>query len=156
VATQVLSLAAEPASGDSRAAAGLRRFLIASAGLVYLGVCGELWFMDHTQETLQLLPFAACLLAFVGVVWALVAPARASLLALRLALPLLVAVSVLGMYEHVQANYGFEREIRPNASTLEVAEKALHGVAPILAPGSLGLAALLAAAATWEHPALKR
>jgi len=139
---------------SARAAGTLRAFLLVIAALVYLGVVIELWFTDHTMELLQILPFVVCLAAFAVVASALLRPRRPTLRLVRATLPFVVAVSLLGMYEHMHANYEFEREIRPNASTLSSFEKSLHGVAPILAPGSLGLAGVLAVAATWQHPLL--
>ena len=60
------------------------------------------------------------------------------------------------MYEHIEHNLAFELEIRPNASASDVWLDALKGASPLLAPGVLGLAASLALAATYQHPALAR
>ncbi len=55
---------------------------------------------------------------------------------------------LLGIGVHLLRNFEFEREIRPNASTLDVTLDALKGAAPLLAPGVLVFAGLLALAAT--------
>ena len=60
--------------------------------------------------------------------------------------------SALGIYEHIENNLGFELEIRPNAAVVDVFIEALHGASPLLAPGILALAGLLALAATYYHP----
>ena len=58
---------------------------------------------------------------------------------------------------HVAAHtrqYEFALEIQPNATTSEIVMDALRGANPLLAPGVLALAAILAIAATYYHPAL--
>jgi hypothetical protein len=62
--------------------------------------------------------------------------------------------SLFGTYEHLVNNFGFESEIRPNATAGQVFFDALAGANPLLAPGILFLAALLAYAATYAHPLL--
>ena len=52
-----------------------------------------------------------------------------------------------------QGNFGFEREIFPDAPFAELLDSALKGVAPLLAPGGIARGALVAAAATYRHPA---
>jgi hypothetical protein len=47
-------------------------------------------------------------------------------------------------------------EMRPSAVWSDVWFEALRGAAPLLAPGILALAAIIAIAATYEHPALVR
>lgn len=56
--------------------------------------------------------------------------------------------------EHIEHNLAFELEIRPNATTGDVFFEALSGANPLLAPGILGLAAIVALAATYYHPQL--
>jgi hypothetical protein len=62
--------------------------------------------------------------------------------------------SLFGLYEHIEHNLAFELEIRPTAAVNDVFMEALKGASPLLAPGILGLAALIALAATYYHPAL--
>jgi hypothetical protein len=69
---------------------------------------------------------------------------------------LLVAGSLFGVYEHIEHNLAFELEIRPGAGLGDVWFEALKGASPLLAPGILVLAAILAIAATYYHPALER
>ena len=71
-------------------------------------------------------------------------------------LVLLVAGSLYGVFEHMEGNIEFEREIRPNASLSTILPKALTGASPPLAPGMLALAGTLAIAGTYAHPALAR
>lgn len=64
--------------------------------------------------------------------------------------------SVFGLYEHLTHNLTFELDIRPNAAVSDVFLDALSGASPLLAPGILALGAILAIAATYCHPALKK
>ncbi len=51
-------------------------------------------------------------------------------------------------------NLSFEQEVRPNAEMGDMVMNALKGASPLLAPGALVFAGLLAIAATYYHPAL--
>jgi hypothetical protein len=69
---------------------------------------------------------------------------------------LLLLGSLLGVYEHLVNNFAFELEMRPSAVWSDVWFQALRGAAPLLAPGILAVAAVVAIAATYAHPALAR
>jgi hypothetical protein len=134
----------------------LRFFLLAIAGCICAGTIIELLLAKHTETAVQLAPFALCGLGLLAVAAALARPRRGTLIALRLVMGLLIAGSLLGVYEHIEHNLAFELEIRPNATASDVWLEALKGSSPLLAPGVLALAASLALAATYEHPALAR
>jgi hypothetical protein len=59
--------------------------------------------------------------------------------------------SLFGIYEHVSNNIAFEREIQPNSTSSHLIWKGLSGANPLLAPGTLTVAALLSLAATYKH-----
>lgn len=142
---------------DSQAVVkSLRRFLLLMAGFLFAGTIVELIFQEHTGEPAQLIPFVLCGLGIVlvGLAWLL--PRRGSLLALRGGMLLCIAGGAFGLYEHIEANLGFAKEILPAAGFTELLGKVLTGAAPLLAPGMLAIAALLALAATYAHPALAR
>ncbi|NTU81466.1 MAG: hypothetical protein HGA45_19145 [Chloroflexales bacterium] len=132
----------------------LRRFLLALAGAICAGTIIELWLTEHTESPIQLLPFGLCALGLVVVAMALLRPARGALIALRGVMGLLALGSLLGVYQHIAHNLAFELEIRPGAAAADVWFEALRGASPLLAPGILALAALIAIAATYAHPAL--
>jgi hypothetical protein len=132
----------------------LRLFLwIVSAGLL-LGTLLELALIDHTQDPVQLIPFLlsglGLILIGLGARW----PARRTLLLVRGGMLLIIIGSVFGIYEHIANNVAFELEIRPNAAAADLIAKGLGGANPLLAPGMLALAAVLALAATYHHPSL--
>lgn len=134
----------------------LRVFLLRLAGFICAGTVVELLLSKHTETLTQLIPFALCGLGLIVVLAALLRPRRATLLALRGVMALLIAGSLLGVYEHIQNNIELELELRPSATTGAVLLKALQGASPLLAPGILALAAVIAIAATYYHPALAR
>jgi hypothetical protein len=132
----------------------LRRFLLGLVGFMCIGTVVELLLAGHTENPTQFIPFVLCGLGLAMVAWALLRPTRISLLALRGVMALLALGSLLGVYEHLEGNVGFELEIRPGSGVADVILAALQGANPLLAPGILALAALIALAATYEHPAL--
>ncbi len=132
----------------------LRHFLLGLAGFMCLGTVVELLLAGHTESPTQLIPFGLCGLGLIVIVWALMRPGRLSVLTLRAVMLLVALGSVFGIYEHFEHNLGFELEIRPGAGVAEVWLAALQGANPLLAPGILALAAIIALAATYYHPAL--
>jgi hypothetical protein len=134
----------------------LRVFLLGLSGWMCVATIVELLLSEHTESPTQLIPFILCGIGLVVVVLALVRPQRTSLLALRAVMGLLLLGSLFGVYEHLEGNLAFELEIRPGAAFGDVWFEALRGASPLLAPGILALAALVAIAATYYHPALAR
>jgi hypothetical protein len=134
----------------------LRTFLLMLAGCMCVGTAVELFLAKHTEDLVQFVPFVLCGVGLIAVVAALLRPRRAMLMALRWVMGLLMLGSLFGMYEHLANNFAFELEMRPNAVWSDVWFEALRGAAPLLAPGILALAAIIAIAATYKHPALRR
>jgi hypothetical protein len=133
--------------------ARLRRFLLALSVALLAGAVAELWLVEHTEDRLQLIPFVLCGLGGAAAVVALVRPGRATLWALRAVMLLVAAGSLLGVYLHVESNLELERELNPGMAAGQLLLGALGGANPLLAPGVLAVAALLALAATYQHPA---
>jgi hypothetical protein len=132
----------------------LRRFLLTLTGWLCVGTVVELLLAKHTGDAVQLVPFGLCGLGLVAVVTALRVPKRSTLLTLRGVMALLLLGSLLGIYEHLTSNATFALDLRPGAVWSDVWLQSLMGAAPLLAPGILALAGLLALAATYKHPAL--
>lgn len=132
----------------------LRLFLLVFSILLLGGALVELLMVEHTGDAVQLIPFALCGLGVAAVLAALLKPRRATFQALRVCMLLVVCGSLYGVYSHVENNYEFQREVHPNASASELMWGALAGANPLLAPGILAVAAMLALAAAYRHPAL--
>ncbi len=133
----------------------LRTFLLGLAAFIMVGTIGELMLEEHWEDAIQLLPFILCALSFLAIVMVLARPERATLLLMRWIVGVTFVGSLFGIFEHVEHNYGFALEIQPNAVTSTLVWKALSGANPLLAPGILAFAALLALAASYYHPALR-
>ena len=132
----------------------LRRFLLVFTVLLFGGAVTELWLVNHKEDPVQLIPFALCALGAAAALAALVRPRRATLWLLRVCMALVVLGTLLGIYLHVEGNVAFQREIDPSAPAADLWLGALGGANPLLAPGILSVAAVLALAATYRHPAL--
>jgi hypothetical protein len=131
--------------------ARLRRFLLAFSVLLLGGALVELFLVEHTDGAVQLVPFVLCGLGALAALAALFRPRRATLLALRVSMAVVFCGSLFGVYQHVSRNFAFQKEVNPNASAGETARAALGGENPLLAPGILAAAAVLALAATYRQ-----
>ena len=132
-----------------------RVFLLSVAGLSCVVTIVELWFEEHTGSAPQLIPFVLCGLGTAAIAAALMRPQRTTLRLLRTVMAAMLVGSLFGLFEHVEHNLEFAKEIRPNATFSVLLADTLHGANPLLAPGILALAAVLAIAATYFHPALQ-
>jgi glucan phosphoethanolaminetransferase (alkaline phosphatase superfamily) len=131
-----------------------RRFLLIVVVFLCLGTMVELYLEKHTKEPLQFVPFALCGLSILSVLAVLLRPQRIAIWVMRLVMLITLLGSALGVYEHLSSNINFEVEMHPKAAVTTLIGPALMGAAPIIAPGMLALAAVLAIAATYYHPAL--
>ncbi len=132
----------------------LRRFLLMLTGFIFLGTIGELVLEEHTKETLQFVPFVLCIIGFISVAAALMRPQMSTVLGLRVTMIVVALGGLVGMGIHILENFEFEQEIRPNAEVGELFINTLKGPNPLLAPGILAFAAIVALLATYYHPAL--
>ena len=124
----------------------LRRFLLVLSVLLFGGTVVELLLVKHWGDVVQLIPFALCGLGSIAALLALRRPRRAILLGLRVCMGVVVCGSLFGIYEHLSNNIAFQREIKPDAPVANALVSAIAGANPLLAPGTLAVAALLALA----------
>ncbi|MEO8434923.1 MAG: hypothetical protein ABI596_08515 [Pyrinomonadaceae bacterium] len=131
----------------------LRRFLLVLSVSLFGGALIELWLVGHTKDTIQWLPFALCILGSLAVLLVLFRPGPGTIKALRICMAPVALGTLLGIYLHVEGNISFAREIEPNSPTTDLVLKGLAGANPLLAPGILAVAAVLAVAATYRYTA---
>lgn len=136
--------------------ARLRRFLLVLSIVLFAGTVVELTLVKHWEDTVQFIPFVLCALGSIAAVLVLFRPRRTPLLGLRVGMVLVVCGSLFGIYEHLTNNIAFQREIQPNTPLSDVLVSAVAGGNPLLAPGTLAVAAILALAASYHHPALEK
>ena len=129
----------------------LRRFLLVLSVLLFGGALVELWLVGHTQDVLQWIPFGLCILGSLAALLVLLRPGPVTVKVLRICMVLIALGTLLGIYLHVEGNVLFAQEIQPNLPTSELVAKGLGGANPLLAPGILSVAALLAVAATYRY-----
>jgi hypothetical protein len=145
--------------------ATLRRGFLVLAGLGVVGTSVELATLRHWNSGDQIIPWLALagLGAAVVVLW--VSPTALMVRAVRAVAVLGVLTAVLGMWEHVHANYEsspLDRRYSATWDTLSVASrwwKAITGgvgPSPLLAPAVLVQVALCLLFAAHRHPALRR
>lgn len=134
--------------------ARLRWFLLLLSAALLTGTLLELWLTQHTEDFVQWIPHVLCVVGLAAILVVMVRPVRGAVLCLRTLMVLVVAGALFGVYEHVGNNLAFEREINSTAGGGESILAALGGANPLLAPGILAVAAVLALAASYYHPAL--
>ena len=125
-----------------------------SAGVFVMTVT-ELFFLSHWAETIQFLPFALSGLGLVTLALAYFRPGHQTIILLRWSLIVIGLCSLIGIYEHMANNLGFQREIQPNATTWEFITATLEGANPVLAPGILALGAAIGWTAAYQNSALE-
>lgn len=132
----------------------LRQFLIIISAGVFVMSVTELFFLSHWTEWIQYLPFALSGLGLVTLGLAYFRPTRGTLLVLRWSMIIIALCSLIGFYEHMENNFEFNKEIRPNATAQQSIVATLEGANPVLAPGILTLGAVIGLAATYQHQVL--
>jgi len=133
----------------------LRLWLLLLVAAVYPGTVVELILERHYDKLLQFIPFVLCIAGFLAVALVIVHARPLTIWLMRVVMFVTMPATLLGMWEHLDGNMEFQREIRATAGTWEQLSYAIHGAAPLLAPGILALAAGVALIATYAHPALQ-
>jgi hypothetical protein len=129
----------------------LQLFLLVLSSLLFTGTLLELWLVNHTEDLIQWVAFVLAGLGLLATLTVLFRRGRTTVLVLRGCMFVVVLGSFFGIYEHVLNNIAFEREIQPNATFSQLVRKGLGGANPLLAPGTLAVAGLLALAGTYKY-----
>ena len=96
--------------------------------------------MAHTEDTLQLVPFAVMAPAFAAIVWRLIAPRPGAVFAVRASMGAMIIAGVIGVVLHFQSNMEFQLELDKSLSGMTLIMKVLEAKAPpALAPGNMAL-----------------
>lgn len=138
-----------------QALARIRQLLLAISAAVFVMTVTELFFLSHWTETIQLLPFVLSGWGLIVLALAYFKPSQTTLNLLRWSMVIIGLCSLVGIYEHMENNLGFQMEIQPNATPLELIMATLEGANPVLAPGILMLGAAIGWTAAYGHTALK-
>ena len=129
----------------------LRKFLLLLSLFLFGGALIELCLVGHTKELIQWIAFALAGAGAFTLLLVLFRLSPATVRILRVCMLLVVLGSMFGMYEHFSGNVAFAREIQPDSTTSRLFWRGLQGGNPLLAPGVLAVASLLALAATYRY-----
>ena len=135
--------------------ARIRQFLLIISAGVFVMTVTELFFLSHWTETIQILPFVLSGWGLIALLLAYFRPSPATIKFLRWSMIVIGLCSLIGIYEHMSNNLGFQMEIQPNATPWELIMATLEGANPVLAPGILMLGAAIGWTAAYQHSALK-
>lgn len=129
----------------------LRRFLLVLSISLFAGALVELWLVGHTEDAIQWAPFVLSIGGALVSGLFLLTPGAATSRILRAWMLLVFLGTLVGIYLHIEGNFYFEKEIAPQSPTAQLLWKALEGGNPLLAPGVLAVAGILAVAATYRY-----
>jgi hypothetical protein len=135
--------------------ARIRQLLLVLAAGVFVMTMTELVFLSHWSETIQLLPFLLSGWGLITLALAYFRPSPRTMDILRWSMIVIGLCSLIGIYEHMANNLGFQMEIQPNATPWELIVATFEGANPVLAPGILALGAAIGWTAAYQHPALE-
>lgn len=143
--------------GGTTAAAGrIRAFGLSLFVLGVVGTGTELMLLEHTEDTWQVVPLVLMAISLAAIVWFVVVPGRAALLAFRAVMALFVASGFAGIFLHYKSNAEFELEMYPSMKGFELFRESMMGAMPALAPGTMIGLGLLGLIYTYHHPVLER
>jgi hypothetical protein len=129
----------------------LRKFLLLLAVALFAGALVELWLVGHTEDPIQLIPFVLAVVAIVVSLLVFFWRSSGTIQVMRIWMAVVVLGTLLGVYLHIEGNVAFGREVDPKATISQLMWEGLGGGNPLLAPGVLAIAALLAIAATYRY-----
>lgn len=132
-----------------------RRFSLIIACAMCAGIIAELWLTGHYDDPLQWVPFIVCGIGIVLLIAALARPQHGLLRSLQVLMIVMAIAGGVGTIVHLRSNLELAREVKPAKAQSQPLWMALTGRNPPLAPGALGVTALIALAATYKHPALQ-
>ena len=122
------------------------RLLIVTLLVGIFGTAGELLLLGHYESAFQIIPLVVLTAGLGAVLWEVIAPRAASVLALQAVAILFVAAGIVGVGLHYDGNAAFQLEMYPSTGGFELIRKTLTGATPVLAPGSMALLGLIALA----------
>ena len=121
----------------------LRQAILGAFCFMMVGTSTELYLLDHYEDTQQLIPLLCIGVALVMVIVLWVTPRNWAIRVFQVLMGLTALSGVYGVFLHLQANYDFEREMKPTATHWESWLESLSGALPALAPGSMIALALV-------------
>ena len=107
------------------------------------GTAIELYLLDHYEDVYQLIPIMCIAALLVFILTLSFRTTRFLTTAFKILLLITFFSGIYGTYLHLNANYEFEREMKPSASDWDLLAESLSGAIPSLAPASMIVMALI-------------
>jgi hypothetical protein len=134
--------------------ATLRRLLLALVAFGLVGLAVELVLLEHFEDAVMFVPFAALGVALAAVALDATSTTPTTAWIMRTAMALLIGCGIAGVALHYQGSREFQLEMDPAMARWELFWKVMHMKAPpTLAPGAMVQLGLLGLVSTYRHPA---
>ena len=131
----------------------LRRLILALLTFGLSATIVDLFGLAHYEEAWQIVPIAFISLSLLIVLWHVATGSSASLLTLRMLMPMLIIVGLVGVFLHLKGSYAFQIEANPDLAGWAMLKKLLRAKAPpALAPGVMVQLGLLGTIYGYKHP----
>jgi disulfide bond formation protein DsbB len=135
----------------------IRRLLLGLMTLGLVGTMTDLLFLEHYEDSAQLIPLLLLFVGLCAVLFRVVAGGAASIRILQVVMVLMVAAGFAGIYFHFRGNLEFQLDMDPTASRWELFTKVMHAKAPpALAPAAMVQLGLLGLIFCYRHPDLRQ
>ena len=122
---------------------GLKKVILFALVIMSIGTALELYLLDHYEDKLQLIPILCIGLVIVTVILLIYLRSKVMKGLFKFILVITALSGFYGSYLHLIANYEFEQEMKPTASTMHLLSESLSGALPALAPFSMVVLALI-------------
>lgn len=134
----------------------IRRLLLALIVFGLVGMGTDLLFLEHYEDSTQLIPLGLISLSLVAVVSYLMTGRAGAVRLMQVAMLLSVVGGLVGMGLHFRGNLEFQLDMDPTASAWDLFMKVMHAKAPpTLAPAAMVQLGLLGLVFCYRHPALR-
>ena len=121
----------------------LKKVIVLAFLFMTIGTLLELYLLNHYENILQLIPVFCIAIALINSMFIYFRRSKASFNIFKIVLFLTSISGISGVFFHLQANYGFEQEIKPTANFWELFLESISGAFPVLAPLSMVVLALI-------------
>ena len=121
----------------------LKKVIVSAFLFMTIGTLLELYLLNHYENILQLIPVFCIAIALINSMFIYFRRSKASFNIFKIVLFLTSISGISGVFFHLQANYGFEQEIKPTANFWELFLESISGAFPVLAPLSMVVLALI-------------
>ncbi|WP_412560415.1 hypothetical protein [Winogradskyella sp. MIT101101] len=121
----------------------LKKVILSAFILMVIGTVLELYLLDHYESLSQLIPILCTGLISLTVILLIFYRTRWIKNFFKWLLLITALSGIYGFYLHLDANFEFERDMKPTANNWDLFIESLSGALPALAPFSMVVLALI-------------